>query len=308
MGLEHQRPSRAWALLVALGLLVAGAGGVKLAEPPPPPPAPPFVPAPDGRSVAPVDLRTFEGPTLRLPLAGGPSIVHVWLQGCADCMPAFEAIGRLNAGGTKWPAPVVNVAFGSADPAWAKQYGLDQRLVFDPGDAVVRRLGIGTFTTLVLDVHGNVRHTDHPQDEGYLDRVRAAVAAAARPIGAPPPPPAPVAAAAPPPRARRGEWALGLGAALTLAGLGWRLSRLRPAALVAATRGALQPGPERALGNEVGVQAGQRCPYCHADVGGWDWVIRCDGCRTVLHEECARDLGVCPSSGCGRQIRSRARA
>lgn len=182
MGLEHERPSRAWALLVALGLLVGAAGAVKRLEPPPPPPPAPA--APGGRTIPPVDLVGPDGSTLRLPFAGGPSIVHVWLQACADCMPAFEAIGRLNAANTAWPAPVMNVAYGSADPAWAKQYGLDHRLVFDAGSAVVGRLGIGTFTTLVLDANGNVRHMDHPQAEGYLDRVVAAVAMARVPVAA----------------------------------------------------------------------------------------------------------------------------
>jgi hypothetical protein len=83
------------------------------------------------------------------------SVVHVWLQGCQDCMPAFEAMRRLEyeQDGLGVTVPVINVAYGEADPTWAARYGVRTNLVFDVGGAsVVRPLGIGTFTTLVLEI------------------------------------------------------------------------------------------------------------------------------------------------------------
>jgi len=105
------------------------------------------------------------------------AIVHVWLQGCQDCMPAFEAMRRLeDEGGLGVDVPIVNVAYGEADPTWAMRYGVRANLVYDPGGAsVLRPLGIGTFTTLVIDHHGTVLHRDRPDRPGYRARIRAAV-------------------------------------------------------------------------------------------------------------------------------------
>jgi hypothetical protein len=129
----------------------------------------------------PIGPVTLSGPqrTVTLPMEG-PVIVNVWLQGCADCMPAFEAYGAIDEAGGLRPAevPVVNVAFGNADAGWASRYGVAENLVFDPGgSAIVRPLGIGTFTTLVLDSRGYVRHRDRPNLAGYADRVTGAVRA-----------------------------------------------------------------------------------------------------------------------------------
>ncbi len=137
----------------------------------------------------------------------GPRIVHVWLEGCADCMPAFEAVRKL--GRDVWPCPVVNVAFGSAKPEWAAEHGVAESLVFDTdGSAIVNLLGIGTFTTLVVDAEGGVHAKEYPQQAGYLDRVRAAVRAAGTVKGAPvaeTPRPAVVAAGPSPAVAGSGE-------------------------------------------------------------------------------------------------------
>jgi hypothetical protein len=102
-----------------------------------------------------------------------PAIVHVWLEGCADCMGAFRAMkeGR-DAFVESWPLPVINVAYGKSSMDFALEYKVDDQLVFDPsGAAMVRPLGIGTFTTLVFDAEGNLLHRDRPDRPGYQDRV-----------------------------------------------------------------------------------------------------------------------------------------
>ena len=105
------------------------------------------------------------------------SVVNVWLQGCQDCMPAFEAMRGLEAaGGLGASVPIVNVSYGEAEQQWAERYGVRKNLVFDPsGAGVVRPLGIGTFTTLVVDTDGSIIHRDRPDRAGYRQRVRAAL-------------------------------------------------------------------------------------------------------------------------------------
>jgi hypothetical protein len=105
------------------------------------------------------------------------TVVHVWLQGCADCMPAFEAMRTIQSeGGLHVDAQIINVAYGEADLTWAQRYGVATNLVFDPGGVnVVRPLGIGTFTTLVVEPDGSIIHRDRPDRPGYAGRVRAAV-------------------------------------------------------------------------------------------------------------------------------------
>lgn len=105
------------------------------------------------------------------------SVVNVWLQGCSDCMPAFDAMAQLQSeGGLKVDGPIINVAYGEADPEWARRYGVANNLVFDPGGAsVVKPLGIGTFTTLVVEPDGTIVHRDRPDHPGYAARVRAAM-------------------------------------------------------------------------------------------------------------------------------------
>lgn len=105
------------------------------------------------------------------------SVVNVWLQGCTDCMPAFNAMAQLQSeGGLNVHAPIINVAYGEADQTWARRYGVATNLVFDPGGlSVVKPLGIGTFTTLVIEPDGTIIHRDRPDSPGYVERVRAAV-------------------------------------------------------------------------------------------------------------------------------------
>lgn len=115
------------------------------------------------------------------------TVVNVWLQGCSDCMPAFDAMAALEReGGLGADVPLVNVAYGEADVTWAERYGVAKNLVFDPGGSqVVRPLGIGTFTTLVVEPDGSIIHRDRPDRAGYASRVRTALGLT------PPPPPYP---------------------------------------------------------------------------------------------------------------------
>lgn len=136
-------------------------------------------------SVTPAIVRgPLEGRAVHLPPlppgapTQGPLVVHVWLQGCSDCMPAFESMRTLAERGGLG-VPEVNVAYGSAEPAWAERYGVGKNLVVDPGEQVVSPLGISSFTTLVLDAESHVRLVDRPDRPGYADRVRGAYRALA---------------------------------------------------------------------------------------------------------------------------------
>jgi hypothetical protein len=126
-----------------------------------------------------IERGPLEGRAVHLPPlppdapAQGPRVVHVWLQGCSDCMPAFEAMRTLAEHGGLG-VPEVNVAYGSAEPAWAERYGVGKNLVVDPGTHVVSPLGISSFTTLVLDAESHVRLVDRPDRPGYADRVQGA--------------------------------------------------------------------------------------------------------------------------------------
>lgn len=119
------------------------------------------------------------GPNARIvaiPQATTAVVVNVWLQGCADCMPAFDAYNAIaTSGGLGVGVPVINVAYGQADVAWAAKYHVDENLVFDAGGALVKPLGIGSFTTLVIDPQGAVVLVDRPDRVGYAARVGDAV-------------------------------------------------------------------------------------------------------------------------------------
>ncbi len=138
---------------------------------PPTPPPPAFI---TGRITP--SVLAGPGGAQHVPL-GEMHVVHVWLQGCQDCMPAFEAMRELHdRGGLGVSVPELNVAYGEADLTWANRYGVGHNLLWDAnGAAFVKPLGIGTFTTLVVDASGNVIHRDRPDRPGYRDRVRAAV-------------------------------------------------------------------------------------------------------------------------------------
>jgi len=152
------------------GFLVATLQGERIMTAKPQP-----VPYVAGR-VGPALLHGPEG-TFTLPPAKR-AVVNVWLQGCSDCMPAFEAMAKLQSeGGLGVSAPIINVAYGEADPTWARRYGVAHGLVFDPGGTqVVKPLGIGTFTSLVVEPDGSIIHRDRPDRPGYAARMRTALA------------------------------------------------------------------------------------------------------------------------------------
>jgi thiol-disulfide isomerase/thioredoxin len=104
----------------------------------------------------------------------GPVVVNVWLEGCADCMPAFEAWSEIAATHALDDVPVMNVAYGHASEEFARKYRVDRSVVIDRGEYVVNRFGIGTFTTLVLDRAGNERSRASPVVPGYVERVKSA--------------------------------------------------------------------------------------------------------------------------------------
>ena len=62
-------------------------------------------------------------------------------------------------------------------------------------------------------------------------------------------------------------------------------------------------GPEEAAGAptiRISIQAGQRCPYCHDQLVGTlaAEMLTCGACQTVLHRDCLKELGSCPTQGC----------
>lgn len=135
----------------------------------------------DEKRFTPVTLQGPDG-SMRVP-PSSRAIVHVWLQACADCMPAFEAMREIDGrGGIGAGVPEINVSYGQADPAWAARYGVRRNLVYDRGGAsIVRPLGISTFTTLVVDENGVVLHRDRPDRPGYVERLRSIVGTSPQP-------------------------------------------------------------------------------------------------------------------------------
>lgn len=157
------------ALWVVGGFVLDLAGSSSGQKPPP---------ATPGYAAGRISPSLLHGPESDLTMPPGTlAIIHVWLQGCQDCMPAFEAMRRLeDEGGLGVDIPIYNVAYGEADPTWAMRYGVRTNLAYDVGGAsVVRPLGIGTFTTLVVDRDGTILLRDRPDRPGYRARVRAAV-------------------------------------------------------------------------------------------------------------------------------------
>jgi hypothetical protein len=170
-------PGPAWlAIGLALGFLAGFAVGTRHAAPDPPPDR---APTPTTRAPAP----TTRAPTPRAPEDGppvpvltsrvaGPALVNVWLQGCADCMPKFEAWSRLVAAG-RIPRglAVHNVAYGDATRDYAARYHVEAGLAADRGGVYVQPLGIHTFTTLLVDEAGRVTDRLDPTDARFVDRV-----------------------------------------------------------------------------------------------------------------------------------------
>lgn len=111
----------------------------------------------------------------------GPVLINVWLQGCPDCMPAFDAWREMRSRNAFGNVDVVNVAYGSATADFAKRYDVDDHLMFDAdGSKVVHPLGISTFTTLIFDAHGQLAFTGRPDSPDFETHVNAAWFAARR--------------------------------------------------------------------------------------------------------------------------------
>ena len=124
------------------------------------------------RLAAPITLRGPGGP-VTLPMSV-PVVVNIWLQDCADCQPAVDAWQAIQEeqGLAALELPVVNVAFGGANVDWASLHKLQDRLVFDPsGGALVRPMGIGSFTTVIMDETGTIRLKDRPDQPGFAQRL-----------------------------------------------------------------------------------------------------------------------------------------
>lgn len=134
-----------------------------------PPPAPTPPPAPRG-------LRALDGKAVAFVPTGRVQLVNVWLEGCADCMPSFEA-WKKHVADERLPSgvPISNVAYVRASEDYARRYRVDEGLVIDDGTNVVRPLGISRFTTLVVAADGTICHRDDPAAPGYVERLRAAL-------------------------------------------------------------------------------------------------------------------------------------
>lgn len=129
-------------------------------------------------TVANAPQRVLVGPDGADPMPlRGPVVVNVWLQGCEDCRPAFDAARRLEAQGVWARWNLRNVSFGAADPAWAQQNGVGRELRQDSaGSLFVRPFGISTFTTLVLDHEGREVWRGRPDQAGFVEGVDRALA------------------------------------------------------------------------------------------------------------------------------------
>ncbi|NUO51649.1 MAG: hypothetical protein HOV80_22565 [Polyangiaceae bacterium] len=166
--------------LALIGLLLAGIGLVVIGIIDPGAPAVADVQPPAQPGTAKLAPHLFEGPDgpETLPLDGA-FIANVWLQGCQDCMPSFEAWKRLyEAGEIPKSLPIVNIAYGEVDPAWAERYALHDTLLVDSdGSKLVKPQAITTFTTLVVAADRKIVWRGLPRDPGYLDQLKSALAA-----------------------------------------------------------------------------------------------------------------------------------
>lgn len=261
-----------------------------------------------GRQIGPV---TLSGPGGSVQIPGSQAmVVNVWLQACPDCMPRFNAARKLIESGESWPQPIVNVAYRRADPGWAKRYGVDEGLVIDSGQAVVNPLGIGTFTTLVVDREGRVVHTDYVDRPGFLARVEDALARAdaaappapaingpagvpaATPAQAPLPPPPP-----PQPSVLEDGRAL-FGIGLMVIGVLGGLAQLFRAGATASAGGG---GPIQPWQEDL-VVSGRRCASCAGRFDEPSEVTRCGACEAPYHRSCARRERTCSTASCGKRL------
>lgn len=107
----------------------------------------------------------------------GPVVINVWLQGCEDCRPAFDAAARLEAEGVWSRWNLRNISYGAADLDWAQRHGVGRGLRQDAaGSLFVRPFGISTFTTLVLDHDGREVWRGRPDQVGFVEGVDRALA------------------------------------------------------------------------------------------------------------------------------------
>ncbi len=161
--------------------------------PPPAPPTPPTQPTPAPTQPTPAPTQPTQQPPTPTPTQPpsphqtdlpGPAIVNVWLENCADCLPTFAA-WRSIAGARELPAGarVINVAYGSEQATtrdFAAHNFVDDNLRFDTdGSLIVRRTGIGTFTTFVIDRTGQIVWRGRAVDDGFVAALRAAWATVA---------------------------------------------------------------------------------------------------------------------------------
>src|SRR4051812_44494006 len=83
-----------------------------------PVPVAPAAPVRDLVPEGPPPPSTFTATQPQPPRLTGPAVVNVWLQGCADCMPAFKAWSEEYARGAFSGMRIENVAYGRADAEW----------------------------------------------------------------------------------------------------------------------------------------------------------------------------------------------
>lgn len=50
--------------------------------------------------------------------------------------------------------------------------------------------------------------------------------------------------------------------------------------------------------NSIDKHGGSSCPYCKGDIYSTELLKTCDSCQTTMHEDCAHELGRCPTIGC----------
>lgn len=157
----RSRPAPRRLVVVALGLLVAGAvGWAALREPD----LPDFVasgdaaPIPAEGSFPPVSLEEFEA--ILVGQRGRPVVVNIWASWCAPCrteMPLLQSAAETYAG----EVAIVGVASndGSVEArAFLRELGLTFPNVFDSTGEIRVALGLTAYpTTFVFDAEGVIR-------------------------------------------------------------------------------------------------------------------------------------------------------
>lgn len=77
-------------------------------------------------------------------------------------------------------------------------------------------------------------------------------------------------------------------------------ARARARAGAGATVGVVDAAKVGGATIRISIQSGQRCPYCHDELVGTSAaeMLTCGACQTVLHRDCLKELGSCPTHGC----------